>query len=290
MTNNSALVIREVAHRRKILFVDDELNIINSLKRCFRGVGYEIHSATSAREALEILKLHEIGVVLSDQRMPQMTGVEFLSQVKELYPETIRIVLSGYTELDSITDAINKGSVYKFLTKPWDDDLLKRRVEEAFQAYEMSREKDRLGKELADVNMELKAYNKQLRRLADEKTVEAMRSVYALSLSQEILEALPTGIISVDSLGFVSMANEGLLSMFDLQQYRLPGMSMENIPGHLKSLVKKMFSMEELDKKFRVRDRIYRVRVNSFGEKDDVGKIFMIDVESGITSDVREIG
>ena len=83
--------------------------------------------------------------------------MEFLSKVRELYPDTVRIVLSGYTELNSVTDAINRGAVYKFLTKPWEDDLLRANVEEAFQRYEMRMENVRLARELEDANEELHA-------------------------------------------------------------------------------------------------------------------------------------
>lgn len=107
---------------RHLLLVDDEDSILQSLRRMFRRDGYTIHLAASGEEGLAILDQTPIGVIVSDQRMPVMTGSEFLSKVKEKYPETIRIVLSGYTELSSITDAINQGAIYKFLTKPWDDD------------------------------------------------------------------------------------------------------------------------------------------------------------------------
>jgi response regulator RpfG family c-di-GMP phosphodiesterase len=76
-----------------------------------------------------------VQVIVSDQRMPDGTGTEFLSRVKDLYPDTVRMVLSGYTDLESVTDAINRGAIYKFLTKPWDDDELRLRIQEAFRMY-----------------------------------------------------------------------------------------------------------------------------------------------------------
>src|SRR6185369_3349926 len=109
-------------HQRTVLLVDDEENMISSLKRLLRREGYRILSAGGGSEGLEILANNRVDVIVSDQRMPQMTGVEFLRRVKTLYPDTVRIVLSGYTELQSITDAINEGAIYKFLTKPWDDE------------------------------------------------------------------------------------------------------------------------------------------------------------------------
>jgi diguanylate cyclase (GGDEF)-like protein len=119
--------------RRTLLVVDDEPNIRAALKRLFRPDGYEVLAAASAREGFELLATHEVQVILSDQRMPEMSGTEFLERMCELYPDTIRIVLSGYTDLDTITDSINRGAIYKFLTKPWDGELLRRHVREAFR-------------------------------------------------------------------------------------------------------------------------------------------------------------
>jgi len=120
---------------RTVLLVDDESNVISALKRELRKDSYTILTATSAREGLELLARNRVDVVVSDQRMPEMTGTEFLVQVKSMYPDTVRIVLSGYTDLASITDAINRGAVYKFLTKPWEGDELRRVVRDAFRQH-----------------------------------------------------------------------------------------------------------------------------------------------------------
>ncbi len=133
---------------RTLLLVDDEQNIISSLVRLLRRDGYNILRANSGKEGLQLLLQNKVGVIITDQRMPEMTGVEFLSQVKELYPDTMRIVLTGYTELSSVTDAINRGAVYRFLTKPCEDELLRSNVDEAFRLYEMKMENARLHSEL----------------------------------------------------------------------------------------------------------------------------------------------
>ncbi|HEY3432451.1 MAG TPA: EAL domain-containing protein [Rhodocyclaceae bacterium] len=115
-----------------LLLVDDEPYILNSLKRLLRRENYRVLTATSGPEALEILALNPVRVVISDQRMPEMSGIELLSKVKSLYPDTVRIILSGYSELATVTDAINRGAVWKYLTKPWDDETLKEEVRKAF--------------------------------------------------------------------------------------------------------------------------------------------------------------
>ena len=117
-----------------LLLVDDEENVLRALVRLFRRDGYRIHTATRVEDAFELLAREPVQVILSDQRMPSSSGTEFLSKVKEMYPDTVRLVLSGYTDLATVTDAINRGAIYRFLTKPWDDEELRRQVQEAFRA------------------------------------------------------------------------------------------------------------------------------------------------------------
>lgn len=117
-----------------LLLVDDEQNVLNALRRLLRREGYRILTASSGAEGLELLALHQVQVIISDQRMPGMSGVEFLSKVKDLYPETVRISLSGYSEISTVTDAINKGAIWKYITKPWDDEMLLQDVRSAFRA------------------------------------------------------------------------------------------------------------------------------------------------------------
>ena len=119
--------------RPTLLIVDDEVGMISALQRLLRREGYRILTAGSAQEGFELLATHDVQVILSDQRMPQMSGTEFLSRVRDLYPDTIRIILSGYTDLDTVTGAVNRGAIYKFLTKPWDDDQLRDQLREAFR-------------------------------------------------------------------------------------------------------------------------------------------------------------
>lgn len=125
-----------------LLLLDDEENILRALSRVLRRDGYHVLTANRAQDAFALLAKHEVQVILSDQRMPEMDGTAFFSRVKDLYPETIRIVLSGYTDLTSVTEAINQGAIYKFLTKPWDDTQLRATVAQAFQHHELAQPKN----------------------------------------------------------------------------------------------------------------------------------------------------
>ena len=118
-----------------LLLVDDEASILSALKRVLRHDNYRILTASSGEEALSLLALHPVGVILTDQRMPGMSGTELLTRARLMHPKAIRKVLSGYTGLDSLTDAINEGEISRFLTKPWRDDELLEAVREAFRRY-----------------------------------------------------------------------------------------------------------------------------------------------------------
>lgn len=116
-----------------LLLLDDEENVLRALVRVLRRDGYTIQTATSTRQAFEILAAQPVQVIISDQRMPELSGTEFLSRVKDLYPDTVRLILSGYSDFASLTDAINRGAVYRYVAKPWDDEELRRMVREAFR-------------------------------------------------------------------------------------------------------------------------------------------------------------
>ena len=124
---------------RTLLLLDDEENVLRSLVRLFRRDGYRILAAGNVRDAFDLLAVNDVQVILSDQRMGDMSGTEFLGRVKMLYPETIRLVLSGYTDLTTVTDAINRGAIYRFLTKPWNDDELREHIRQAFRTHEEQR-------------------------------------------------------------------------------------------------------------------------------------------------------
>ena len=121
-----------------LLFVDDEPNLLRSYQRALRGSEYEVRTAGSGSEALALLKTHPVHVVISDYRMPGMTGIEFLKQVKQLQPKAVRVILSGYADEASIEEAIQHGEVMMYLLKPMDNELLREKVAQFFRIYQAS--------------------------------------------------------------------------------------------------------------------------------------------------------
>lgn len=187
-------------NKHKILLVDDEQNILNSLQRLLRKEGYEILLASSGKEGIEILKKHSVSLIVSDQRMPQMSGVEFFNKIKDIHPDTIRVILSGYTNVNSILEAINQGRIYKFITKPWNDEELKLTIQRALEQHELISENRKL-------NQKLEAKNKELKQILEERTKALHEGHRALSIHQEILENIPIGIMGLDESGYLVMVN-----------------------------------------------------------------------------------
>lgn len=211
----STEVLGRKGRQRTLLLVDDEDNIVSSLKRLLRRDGYNIIIANSGPQGLQRLAEHDVDVILSDQRMPGMTGVEFLRRAKELYPHTVRMVLSGYTELQSITDAINEGAIYKFLTKPWDDERVRSHIQEAFKQKEMADENQRLDREVQDANRELAEVNKQLHELLGSQREQIQIDETSLAIARDALENIPAPVIGIDQEGMISFMNSDAEGLFD---------------------------------------------------------------------------
>src|ERR1700743_2391454 len=142
-----------------VLYVDDEINNLNSFKAAFRR-DFEIYTAQSAREGRKILDANEIGVIITHQRMPGMTGIEFLESILVVFPDTIRILLTGFSDMNAVMDAINRGQVYKYLVKPWQNDELRLYIQNALEIYHLRRENKDLTHKLELANKELEMLNK----------------------------------------------------------------------------------------------------------------------------------
>ncbi len=150
-------------HSPGILVLDDEEGILESLELTL-GSDYRVFPARTGAEALEILEREEIALVISDQVMPGLSGVDFLERVKERRPETIRMMLTGYADLGSLTRAINQGQIYRYIPKPWEPDDLRLDVKRAMETYALQQQNARLAAELATANERLRQDNRFLRR------------------------------------------------------------------------------------------------------------------------------
>lgn len=214
----------------KILCVDDEKNVLRSLERIFLDDDYEIMIATSGEEGLHLLENEgPCQIVISDYRMPVMDGVAFLKAVYQRWPETVRIVLSGYADAAAIVAAINDGHIYKFIPKPWNDDELRVTINNSLERYFLQKRNRELMAELSRANDELE-------RKVEKRTAELELRNQALTFSQNMLNALPVAVIGIDSSGMIVQGSRRAEQIF------------KNVPGGFFSSERREALPEELNR------------------------------------------
>ena len=165
--------------RHTVLVVDDEPDVVKSVQDLLR-YDYKVLGATRARDAIKLMQENEIAVVMSDQRMPEMSGVEFLGRARADHPEAIRLLFTGYADIRAVIDAINEGNVYRYITKPWDPDELQTVIREAVERYDLLVERKRLIAELEQKNAELEKANAALRE------ADALKTAFIQVTSHEL--------------------------------------------------------------------------------------------------------
>lgn len=166
-----------------VLLVDDEEGILKSLKRALVEVEAEFILATSGQAALDMLKERTVALIISDQRMPGMEGVEFLGRSREMAPDAIRILLTGYADIDATVEAINSGAVRYYMTKPWDDAILVSRILESLELYRTNAENKRLQLLTKEQNMKLETFNERLQQQVNEQTEQITKQHKELKTS-----------------------------------------------------------------------------------------------------------
>lgn len=172
-----------------LLLVDDEANILASLRRLFRPLGYTIHLAESGVQGLEVLEREPIDLVISDMRMPVMDGATFLRQVADRWPSVVRILLTGYADLGSTIDAINNGRIYGYFSKPWEDNDIRLAVQRALEQKRLREERDRLLEITRQQNEQLSDLNANLEKKVVARTEELRQTNMFLELAYEQLQA-----------------------------------------------------------------------------------------------------
>ena len=178
----------EVGVTDTLLFVDDEANILSALRRLFRPLGYRIFIAESGAQGLEVFDREKIDLVISDMRMPVMDGAQFLEQVRLKSPDSVRILLTGYADISSTIAAINKGQIYRYISKPWEDNDIALAVRHALEQKHLAREKARLEELTQRQNEELKDLNANLEAKVKARTEEVRQTMGFLELAHEKLK------------------------------------------------------------------------------------------------------
>lgn len=222
-----------------ILCVDDEENVLKSLKRLLLEEDWELLIASNGELGLEILRENEVHLIIADFRMPEMTGVEFLKKAKEIRPGAIRIILSGFADVNAIVNAINEGEIYKFISKPWNDDELKITIRRSLEQFELIQENSGLNKKIRDQNEQLRTLNESLEAKVRERTAALQLRNQALSLAQEMLEQLPIGIAGISLREEIALINSEMVSIFGLDRKPVLGMKMGDcFPETVQNIIK----------------------------------------------------
>ncbi len=221
-----------------ILYIDDEEDNLTVFYSTFRR-NYKVHLATSGQEGLEIMKKHKVHLVIADQRMPKMTGIEFLEKIIPEYPDCIRMILTGYSDVEAIIQAINKGRVYRYVTKPWAKDDLKINIDHALETFNLKQQNRKLFADLKEANLTLekkviertKKIEYQRREITD-SIQYASRIQSALLPPDEELDMLlpsyfilnkPRDIVSGDYYWLARKDNKVVVAVADCTGHGVPG-------------------------------------------------------------------
>jgi response regulator RpfG family c-di-GMP phosphodiesterase len=205
-----------------VLFVDDEPNILTALRRLFRKEDFQVYTAPGGEEGLELLRTSPVPVVISDYRMPAMNGVVFLAQVKQLLPDSVRVILSGFADAQVIVDAINKGEVFRFHPKPWDDQELLITIRQCMDHYRLRCEHALLSQQAQQQNEQLRQLNESLEQAVAERT-------RSLVFSQEVLERLPVPVIGISRECEIMLTNQCARAHYPSLAAVLPGTELGDI-------------------------------------------------------------
>ncbi|BCO20623.1 two-component system response regulator [Alteromonas sp. KC3] len=181
-----------------VLFVDDEPNILRAIKRALFTMDITLLLAESGAKALELLEKNEVHVVISDMKMPQMSGAELLEQVAINYPETFRVVLTGYADIESTIKAVNQGKIHRYLQKPWDNQELVAAVEEGLERVKLKAENERLQKLTRLQNKKLKDVNSSLEQMVHKRTRQIKAALNKIEKHNLAMEQVLFNVISIN--------------------------------------------------------------------------------------------
>jgi serine phosphatase RsbU (regulator of sigma subunit) len=221
-----------------ILYIDDEQDNLTVFYSAFRR-NFKVYLANSAQEGMEIMKKQSVNLVIADQRMPEMTGIEFLEKIKLEYPDSIRMVLTGFTDVEAIIQAINKGRVYRYITKPWSKDDLKITIDHALETYELKEQNRKLFTDLEEANLTLekkviertKKIESQRREITDSIQYASRIQSALLPEKEELDKHLPSyfilnkprNIVSGDYYWLAHKDNKVVVAIADCTGHGVPG-------------------------------------------------------------------
>ena len=221
-----------------ILYLDDERDNLIVFNSAFRR-DYEVHLASSGLEGIEILRKHEIMVIITDQRMPEMTGIQFLEKIIPDYPYAIRMIMTGFSDIEAIIQAINTGRVYRYITKPWNKEELKINIDKAIEIYQLRSQNRKLIQDLREANQTLE---QKIRERTQKIELQNREITCSIQYASRIQSALlypdtdlkrlfqsyfilnrPKDIVSGDFFWMASKDDKALVAVADCTGHGVPG-------------------------------------------------------------------
>lgn len=213
-----------------VLFVDDEANILKAVQRLLRNEPWQVLTASRGSEALEILDQTPAQVVVSDQRMPEMSGVDLLQAIRERRPSIVRMMLTGYTEMNVAVEAINRGEIYRLITKPWNDEELKATLRQAFDHFDLKEEIKRLNQVTREQNLKLQDMNRNLESKVRDRTKQLAEKHQELRVAYiQTIRALAEAVDAKDTYTYGHSERVGVYASKMARELGLPKELIERV-------------------------------------------------------------
>ena len=213
-----------------VLFVDDEGNILKAVQRLLRNEPWKVLTASRGSEALEILDQTPAQVVVSDQRMPEMSGVDLLQAIRERRPNVVRMMLTGYTEMNVAVEAINRGEIFRLITKPWNDEELKATLRQAFDHFDLKEEIKRLNQVTREQNLKLQDMNRNLEQKVRDRTKQLAEKHQELRVAYiQTIRALAEAVDAKDSHTYGHSERVGVYASKMARELGLPKELIERV-------------------------------------------------------------
>ncbi|RMF60461.1 MAG: response regulator [Calditrichaeota bacterium] len=261
----------------RVMFVDDEPNILRMVRRVLRNEPWEMEFYNRAEDAWQAMQKNPPDILVTDHRMEGMTGTQLLARVKAAFPDVLRIIFSGYTEVSTLTEAINQGNIYKFIHKPIKEEDLRLTIRRAAENVLLQRENRQLTERIQAQNEELRKLNEELEERIQQRTRDLYLRQKALEIAQTILENLPTAVLGLSLDGAVVYCNSACAEFLGVKQGELLGQNYDEAlpPDFIRLIKETLEDGQQLVWHGKINDRSIFAQTSLFQKEEDAGGLVL---------------